>query len=94
MIFSPKNRTLSNSRNLEDFNVEVKPLHLKHDNCDVWSLGICVLEIYLSLYVLKKDARDMVHNMYLNKMSYQSRCQVLNELLDGKSHPVIMDLFQ
>lgn len=53
-------------------------------NSDVWSLGIIILELYLSLYVMKKDCREMVHNLYLNKMTFQSRCSIINELIDSK----------
>lgn len=61
-------------------------------SCDIWSLGIIVLETYLSLYIHKKDCREMVHNMYLNKMNYQSRCIIVNEVLDNKRNPVICSL--
>jgi hypothetical protein len=67
ILLEPKHE---NSKNLEDFNVSVKPLKLDQHNCDIWSLGITILEMYLSLYIMKKDAREMVHNMYLNKLSY------------------------
>ena len=36
----------------------------------------------------------MVHNLYLNKLSYQSRCSILNELLDSKKNHVICDLLK
>lgn len=67
-------------------------MKLSNTNSDIWSLGIVILEIYLSLFVMKKDAREMVHNLYLNKLSYQSRCSILNELLDSKANPVICEL--
>lgn len=34
----------------------------------------------------------MVHNLYMNKLSYQSRVSILNELLDIKQNPVICEL--
>jgi len=58
------------SKNLEDFDISVKALKLPNMNCDIWSLGIIVLEVYLSLFIQKKDCREMVHNLYLNKLSY------------------------
>lgn len=36
----------------------------------------------------------MVHNLYLNKLSYQSRCSIINELLVGKQHQVMCDLLK
>ena len=58
------------SKHLEDFDISVKPLKLPNMNCDIWSLGIIILEVYLSIFVQKKDCREMVHNLYLNKLSY------------------------
>lgn len=37
---------------LEDFKITVKPLKLENENADIWALGITVLEVYLSLYVM------------------------------------------
>lgn len=82
------------AKNIEDFNIKVKPLLLSNSNCDIWSLGITILEIFLSMFVQKKDCREMVHNLYLNKLSYQSRCSILNELLDSKKNQVICDLLK
>lgn len=62
----------------EDFDISFKPVKLHNDSCDIYSLGIIILEIYLSLYVHKRDCKEMVHNLYLNKLSYQSRCILLN----------------
>ena len=63
-------------------------------NSDVWSLAIVILELYLSLFVCKKDCREMVHNLYLNKLSYQSRCSIINEMLDAKKNPILCQLLQ
>ena len=54
----------------EDFDISFKPVKLSNDSCDVYSLGIIILEVYLSLYVHKRDCKEMVHNLYLNKLSY------------------------
>ena len=81
MEYKPK---FKNARYLEDFEITVKPLKLNNENCDIWSLGIIILEVFLSLFVLNKDCRETVHNLYLNKLSYQSRCSIVNELLDSR----------
>ena len=67
IIFKPK---FKNAQFLEDFDINVIPLKLTNENADVWSLGIIVLEVFLSLFVQNKDCREMVHNLYLNKLSY------------------------
>ena len=36
----------------------------------------------------------MVHNLYLNKLSYQSRCILINEILDNKRNPIICSLIK
>lgn len=36
----------------------------------------------------------MVHNLYLNKLSYQSRCILINEILDNKKNPIICSLIK
>ena len=58
------------SVNVEDFDITVNAVRLKNVSSDVWSLGIILLEVFLSLYMHKKDCREMVHNLYLNKMTY------------------------
>lgn len=67
---------------------------MANNNCDMWSVGMIVLEVYLSLYVHKKDCKEMVHNLYLNKLSYQSRCILLNQVLDNKKNPIICSLIK
>jgi hypothetical protein len=81
-----------NPRYLEDYTIDVASMKLDNQNCDIWNLGIIILEIYLSLYVMKKDCREMVHNLYLNKMSYQSRCTIITQLLDSQKNSVICEL--
>lgn len=36
----------------------------------------------------------MVHNLYLNKLSYQSRCILINEIIDNKKNPIICSLIK
>ena len=55
---------------IEDYEITLKPIKLPNQNCDIWSLGIILLEVYLSLYIHKRDCKDMLHNLYLNKLSY------------------------
>lgn len=62
----------------EDFDLDFKQVKYESDSCDVYSLGIVILEFYLSIYVHKRDCKEMVHNLYLNKLSYQSRCILVN----------------
>ena len=78
----------------EDYDITLKPIKLQNQNCDIWSLGIIILEVYLSLYIHKRDCKDMVHNLYLNKLSYQSRCILINEILDNKRNPIICSLIK
>ena len=78
----------------EDFDISFKPVKLSNDSCDVYSLGIIILEVYLSLYVHKRDCKEMVHNLYLNKLTYQSRCILLNQILDNKANPIICQLIK
>lgn len=78
----------------EDYDITLKPIKLQNQNCDIWSLGIIILEVYLSLYIHKRDCKDMVHNLYLNKLSYQSRCILINEILDNKKNPIICSLIK
>lgn len=85
---------LPNQHSYRDFNIEYKPAVPQHDSFDIWSLGVILLEIYLSLYVHKRDCKEMVHNLYLNKLSYQSRCVLLNQVLDNKRNPIICSLIK
>jgi len=78
----------------EDYDIVLKPIKLSNHNCDTWALGIIILEVYLSLYIHKRDCKDMVHNLYLNKLSYQSRCILINEILDNKKNPIICSLIK
>ena len=64
------NKNAGNNPQFEDFNIKFKPIKLENFNCDIYSLGIIIIEIYLSLYIYKKDCKDMVHNLYLNRLSY------------------------
>ena len=59
-----------NAKHLEDYDVQVKALKCDNQSSDIWSLGIIILEVFLSLFIHKKDCREMVHNLYLNKLSY------------------------
>lgn len=79
---------------IEDYDIVLKPIKLNNHNCDTWALGIIILEVYLSLYIHKRDCKDMVHNLYLNKLSYQSRCILINEILDNKKNPIICSLIK
>jgi len=83
-----------NGKYLEDFDIKVKPLKCENQSSDIWSLGIVILEIYLSLFIHKKDCREMVHNLYLNKLTYQSRCIIINEILDNSKNPIFCSLIK
>jgi serine/threonine protein kinase len=83
-----------NGRYLEDYEIRVKPLKCDNPSSDIWSLGIIILEIYLSLFIHKKDCREMVHNLYLNKLTYQSRCIIINEILDNSKNPIFCSLIK
>jgi len=72
------------SNRLEDYDVTFKVMDEQNNNYDIWSLGIIILEFYLSVFIYKKDCREMVHNLYLNRMNYTSRCIILNEILEHK----------
>ena len=85
---------LPNQQNYRDFEIEYKPIEPLHDCSDVWALGIVILEVYLSLYVHKRDCKEMVHNLYLNKLSYQSRCVLLNQVLENRQNPIICGLIK
>jgi serine/threonine protein kinase len=83
-----------NSASIEDYEITVQAVRLSNHSSDIWSLGIILLEIFLSLYMHKKDCREMVHNLYLNKMTYQSRCIILNEILEHKKNPIFCSLIK
>ena len=88
---NPKSK---NSKHLEDYDIKLIPLRCENQSSDIWSLGIVILEIYLSLFIHKKDCREMVHNLYLNKLSYQSRCIIINEILDNNKNPIFCSLMK
>ena len=92
--FSLKPLNGKNSKNIEDFDITINAVKLQNTSCDIWSLGIILLEVFLSLYMHKKDCREMVHNLYLNKMTYQSRCIILNEILEHKKNPIFCSLIK
>ena len=79
---------------MNDYEIKVKPTKLTNHNSDIWSLGIIILEVFLSLYIHKKDCREMVHNLYLNKLTYSSRCIIINEIIGQDKNPVICSLIK